>query len=242
MKHPVAAFLICLTVVSSLLAKDRGWLRISVTAGKKTIPLHFVVTDPRGQREGRTSDSAPYIGEQSGASYDIESLTMGNSGTAVKCVSYTKNFMSYGVYTLTIYGLKTTTYSYNVTTKDLELNNNSPVPDASLDVLPAGKTSTYNIQYDPTSGGEKTSIEKVVTYDTLRQDLLAAKELKGGKSGELINQLTQKINSTEKLPPPGQKKSLEALLQKLINQSGQLIHPQISVIIQQDVKTLLRHL
>jgi hypothetical protein len=247
------SFFISLIVIGCLtfsFAEDESRLKISLGAERVKLPVHFVVTNPQGQREGQTSDNSVYIGEQSHTSYSMESLPGIPYRIAEKSLQYDSRIVPAGIHTMTVYGIDTSTYSFEIRSRDSAWNKTSPNPLGQLDIILAGKTAQYKINYDPTPGGKKTTFEKVVTYETLHQDLQAAKELKAIKSDAVFNQFLQKIEEMERnekiggiwKPVEDRREFLETLAKEIKAQPKKIMHPQISAILQQDINILVKNL
>jgi len=209
-----AFYMLVIGPVYSAAATD-GVIELSafnMTTGYFDTPAELLITDSQGRRTGY-SPSAPfnkaeqlnmyreipggvYHQDGIGSSSDEDPTGVDDSGFS--------NFrrlrlqgVTQGIYLLQIIGRETGQYGLDGTFKKIDgtLQFLAETPG----FIVQGQTTTLSINYDPTPGTPAPAITKIVAFDTLRQDLTVAQQLKQIGDDKFVRSLVKTIDLAEKL-------------------------------------------
>lgn len=212
--------------------RDDSALGIYLFAGKPNLPAHFVITDPSGKPYGSNGKKGIGIVDEH-RSYGPDEAIEGK-----KMLQYTSSELKTGTYVMTIYGIETSTFTISIYTRDMAGKRNFPIPDETLTMLLSDTTCDYQLDYDVTPNGKRTTFSKVVTPDILRNNLVAAQKLSKEKNNIAFNSWLEKITEAQKQNKGDAKKTLQKLEEEI--SKSPILHPQISQILVEDIKTYLK--
>jgi len=170
------------------------------------IYMHFIVIDPLGRRTGYFPENGVYPGplavanlnEMPNSSYSTECISdeeTGESGTGESIQFYSQPIVV-GTYTITFFTFTDTNYTLRF---DLFKSYDNLVPVETEGYISSGTTFNYTVFIDPTPGAPAPTITKVVTFQTLRDDLNVAYKLNQIGDDKFVKSLLSMINISEKL-------------------------------------------
>lgn len=200
--------LLLLFVLSNQLqANDMSYLSISAGTGDTPTKVHFIVTDSLGRKTGFKSfghDEDGFIcvntyQEIPNSGYNTEatgSLDPSVVPDEPESASFGIDTLIRDTYTITAVGFGNTKYFLDMTLSDA-VGKISTILNSGY--MTAGATQQYSIYLNPTPGAPAPVITKIVTFDTLRQDLIVAQKLNQIGDDKFVGSLTRMVNLAERL-------------------------------------------
>ncbi len=199
--------LLLFAVCGQLQANDMSYFDISAGTGDTPTKVQFIVTDSLGRKTGFKSyvrDEDGDIGVRPYKEIPHSGYLMEATGSLdPSLVPDEPESASFGIdtlirdtYTVTVVGFGDTKYFLDMTLSNAA-GKISPILNSGY--ITAGTTQQYSIYLDPTSGAPAPVIIKIVTFDTLRQDLQVAQKLNQLGDDKFAASLAKNIDLAEKL-------------------------------------------
>lgn len=181
-------------------------LHFNASAGtdSEDIGIHFVVTDPAGRRTGflPTPGGIPKplrvanLQEMPVASYLTNRLGSEDGDVGPEGIQFYSESVIVGTYTVSVYGIAETKYRLRF---DIYKNRDELFPVKYAGFVSTGSIFQYAVYLDPTRFTSVPIIIKIVTFDTMLQDLVVAQKLNQIGDDKFANSLIRMVNLAEKL-------------------------------------------
>ena len=184
-------YAVLLFVGSSLWAKDISRLFIRVHTNDIKTPLRVFVTDPLGRTTGGDSTQKTFFREIPNSGYGTEATDYeeGGSGPESFLVELIQ-LESSGTYKVVVESNKAIDYGLSVRYSDRAGNRSY---NKFKGLIEPGKPKEYLLEVDPTPGAGPVKIKKVVTFQTLEEDLSLAREMGIIKGQEFYEELWEAL-------------------------------------------------
>ncbi|MBU4445326.1 hypothetical protein KJ656_09620, partial [bacterium] len=190
---------------------DRSHLSIHAGSGDQCTKIQFIVTDSAGRKTGFKSFFTTERGTLRVKSYrEIPNSSYGVDYVASIDTSVVPNGPESAVldffppilkdtYTIQFIGIDDCGYHFVINFKNTAGEYLTNLYGVYNNYIVKGSTQQYSIYLDPTPGTPAPVIIKTVTFDTLRQDLTVAQQLKQLGDDKFVDSLIRMINLAEKL-------------------------------------------
>ena len=171
------------------------------------LQIHFILTDPLGRRTGylpinweKPDFSNPAnLKEIPGAFYSVERLGDEESGDfgSGESIQFYSHPIVVGTYTITVFAFTDTNYHIDF---EEYVTIDNKVSTEFEGFTSSNTTLQYSVFIDPTKPvPAKPVVTKVVTFQTLRDDLIVAQKLNQIGDDKFVNSLIRMVNIAEKL-------------------------------------------
>jgi hypothetical protein len=182
-------------------ARDRSYLSFGGTTFSTSTYVRLLLINPQGQRTGFLGPAGPQVEEDPNAGYTVDNTedkdtgTLGPAGVDIGVDEVPAGQQRpAGEYRLTFFAVATTSYEGHIRAVHFD---GSLSTTTFQGFLVQNSSRTYAVDFDPAPGG-KFAVAKVVSFDTLREDLQTASQL--GRVGEagFVGHLTKLLSEGQK--------------------------------------------
>ncbi len=192
--------IISIVFYQNLIAKDESMLFFSLSNPNNPMQVSMILTDPYNRKAGSNLNTGLLLKEipncNMSSSYISNDETGEPSTSGSMGISIIKSVTS-GLYNLQIFGSNDTVYTLLIGGRNANYNR---LPKTSFKAYITAETSTqFNFFFDPTPGAPPPVLTKVVTFQTIKEDIEVAYKLNQIGDDKFTKSLLSMINIAEKL-------------------------------------------